>query len=119
MIFSVPESQMKHHGMDMSSHYLGMWFNFLISSFVLTTSVAYIAQRMRKKDVELSFMREAQLRQEQLLAHAKSQRSSLTLSVYKENVASYNFYRSQAFTVVSEQVDKHTGHQEYTMSTDT
>lgn len=68
MIFSVPESQMKHHGMDMSSHYLGMWFNFLISSLVLTTSVAYIAQRMRKKDVELSFMREAQLRQEKLLA---------------------------------------------------
>ncbi|MCL1056724.1 HAMP domain-containing histidine kinase [Shewanella gelidimarina] len=68
MIFSVPESAMKHHGMDMSSHYLGMWFNFLISSLVLTTSVAYIAQRMRKQDVELSFMREAQLRQEKLLA---------------------------------------------------
>ena len=59
---------MKHHGMDMSSHYLGMWFNFLISSLVLTTSVAYIAKRMRKQDVELSFMREAQLRQEKLLA---------------------------------------------------
>ncbi|GIU22483.1 ATP-binding protein [Shewanella sp. MBTL60-007] len=68
MIFSVPESQMKHHGMDMSSHYLGMWFNFLISALVLTTSVAYIAQRMRKQEVELSYMREAQLRQERLLA---------------------------------------------------
>lgn len=30
MIFTVPESQMQHHGMDMSSHYLGMWFNFVI-----------------------------------------------------------------------------------------
>ncbi|GIU44552.1 histidine kinase [Shewanella sairae] len=68
MIFSVPESQMKHHGMDMSSHYLGMWFNFLISSLVLTTSVAYIAQRMRKQEVELGYMREAQLRQERLIA---------------------------------------------------
>ncbi|WP_041411253.1 ATP-binding protein [Shewanella pealeana] len=68
MIFSVPESQMKHHGMDMSSHYLGMWFNFLISALVLTTSVAYIAQRMRKQEVELGYMREAQLRQERLLA---------------------------------------------------
>ncbi|WP_375087923.1 sensor histidine kinase [Shewanella youngdeokensis] len=68
MIFYVQESPMAHHGMDMSSHYLGMWFNFLISSLVLTTSVAYIAQRMRKQDVELSFMREAQLRQEKLLA---------------------------------------------------
>lgn len=68
MIFSVPESQMKHHGMDMSSHYLGMWFNFLISSLVLTTSVAYIAQRMRKQEIELGYMREAQLRQERLIA---------------------------------------------------
>ncbi|WP_299804597.1 sensor histidine kinase KdpD [uncultured Shewanella sp.] len=68
MIFAVPESQMKHHGMDMSSHYLGMWFNFLISALVLTTSVAYIAQRMRKQEVELGYMREAQLRQERLLA---------------------------------------------------
>ncbi|MGS0683364.1 sensor histidine kinase [Shewanella sp. 125m-7] len=68
MIFSVPESQVKHHGMDMSSHYLGMWFNFLISALVLTTSVAYIAQRMRKQEVELGYMREAQLRQERLLA---------------------------------------------------
>lgn len=68
MIFSVPESQMKHHGMDMSSHYLGMWFNFVISSLVLTTSVAYIAQRMRKQEVELGYMREAQLRQERLIA---------------------------------------------------
>lgn len=52
----------------------------------------------------------------QLLSHAKSQRAVLSLSVYKENEASYQFYLSQGFKVVSEQLDEHTGHPEYTMS---
>ncbi|TOK35100.1 GNAT family N-acetyltransferase, partial [Vibrio parahaemolyticus] len=52
----------------------------------------------------------------QLLSHAKAQRAVLSLSVYKENQASYQFYLSQGFKVVSEQVDEHTGHSEYTMS---
>lgn len=51
-----------------------------------------------------------------LINHAKEQRFSLTLSVYKENVASLNFYLSQGFTIMSEQIDEHTGHQEYTMN---
>ncbi|EGQ7940760.1 N-acetyltransferase [Vibrio vulnificus] len=52
----------------------------------------------------------------QLLSHAKTQRAELSLSVYKENQASYLFYLSQGFKVVSEQLDEHTGHPEYTMS---
>ncbi|EEX92070.1 GCN5-related N-acetyltransferase [Vibrio orientalis CIP 102891 = ATCC 33934] len=52
----------------------------------------------------------------QLLSHAKAQRAVLSLSVYKENQASYQFYLSQGFQVVSEQLDDHTGHPEYTMS---
>ncbi len=68
MIFTVPDSQMQMHGMDMSSHYLGMWFNFVISALVMTSSVALIARRMRKQDAELAQVRESQLRQEQLLA---------------------------------------------------
>jgi len=55
----------------------------------------------------------------QLLTHAKSQRVMLTLSVYKENQASYRFYLSQGFKVVNEQLDEHTGHLEYTMSAGT
>jgi putative acetyltransferase len=51
----------------------------------------------------------------QLMAHAKNQRTTLTLSVYKENEASCQFYLSQGFKVVSEQADEHTGHLEYTM----
>ncbi len=68
MLYSIPSDQMQHHGMDMGSHYLGMWLNFVISSLVLTTSVAFIAKRMRRQADELAYMREAQLRQEQLLA---------------------------------------------------
>lgn len=52
----------------------------------------------------------------QLLNHAKAQRTVINLSVYKENQASYQFYLSQGFKVVSEQLDEHTGHPEYTMS---
>lgn len=52
----------------------------------------------------------------QLLDHAKQQRDRLTLSVYKQNHASYQFYLSQGFTVVSEQADEHTRQPEYTMS---
>ncbi|EGQ7769626.1 N-acetyltransferase [Vibrio parahaemolyticus] len=55
----------------------------------------------------------------QLLNHAKAQRAILSLSVYKENQASYQFYLSQGFAVVSEQLDEHTGHSEYTMSSGT
>jgi putative acetyltransferase len=55
----------------------------------------------------------------QLIAHAKEQCSTLTLNVYTENVASYQFYLSQGFIVVSEQVCEHTGHMEYTMSSNT
>lgn len=52
----------------------------------------------------------------QLIAHAKQQRDALSLSVYKENDDSYQFYLTQGFKVVSEQLDEHTGHQEYTMT---
>ncbi|HCE4658674.1 TPA: N-acetyltransferase [Vibrio parahaemolyticus] len=55
----------------------------------------------------------------QLLSHAKAQRAILSLSVYKENQASYQFYLSHGFAVVSEQLDEHTGHPEYTMSSGT
>jgi putative acetyltransferase len=52
----------------------------------------------------------------QLISHAKTKRDTLNLNVYKENERSYQFYLSQGFKVVSEQVDEHTGHLEYTMT---
>ncbi len=50
-----------------------------------------------------------------LISDAKSKRSELTLSVYKENVDSYHFYLFQGFKIVREQIDEHTGHPEYVM----
>ncbi|RYU64381.1 N-acetyltransferase [Aliivibrio finisterrensis] len=55
----------------------------------------------------------------QLIAHAKERCPMLTLNVYTENVASYHFYLSQGFTVISDQVCEHAGHMEYTMSSNT
>ncbi len=52
----------------------------------------------------------------QLLAHAKTQREVLTLTVYTENIPSFQFYLSQGFKPIKEQVDEQTGHHEYYMS---
>ena len=51
----------------------------------------------------------------QLIDHAKQRRPMLTLSVYKENQASYQFYLSQGFKIEPEQADPHTEHLEYVM----
>lgn len=51
----------------------------------------------------------------QLMKHAKLECPNLSLSVYKENHATIEFYLSQGFSIVSEQADEYTGHQEYTM----
>ena len=51
----------------------------------------------------------------QLMKHAKLECPNLSLSVYLENQVSIGFYLSQGFEIVSEQVDEHTGHQEYFM----
>ena len=51
-----------------------------------------------------------------LLEHARSLRSPLTLTVYKENTPSCSFYLSQIFTVIKEQIDTETGRVEYLMT---
>lgn len=53
----------------------------------------------------------------ELLDDAKRRRRVLTLSVYKENTASCQFYLEQGFSIIREQVDEHTGHLEYIMRT--
>ncbi|MDC9592428.1 GNAT family N-acetyltransferase [Xenorhabdus sp. IM139775] len=50
-----------------------------------------------------------------LVNDAKNRRTELTLSVYQQNQTSYEFYLSQGFSVVSEEVDENTGCQEYFM----
>ncbi len=50
-----------------------------------------------------------------LIKHAKQQRKSLFLSVYKDNKNSIAFYSKQGFESIGEQVDKHTGYTELKM----
>ena len=50
-----------------------------------------------------------------LIHHANLECPNLSLNVYKENQATIQFYLSQGFSIVSEQSDEHTGHQEYSM----
>lgn len=50
-----------------------------------------------------------------LIQHAKTKRKSMTLLVYKSNIASVKFYLSQGFSIVGEGIDENTGHAEYSM----
>lgn len=50
-----------------------------------------------------------------LLDDAKGRRQSLRLTVYKENTPSIKFYEKHGFTLLSEQIDEHTGHAELVM----
>ncbi len=49
----------------------------------------------------------------QLVDHVKAMRDSLDANVYKQNHRALEFYRSQGFRVVDEQVCQHTGCEEY------
>ncbi|MFC3679466.1 hypothetical protein [Bacterioplanoides pacificum] len=51
----------------------------------------------------------------QWLDHAKNRRRVLTLTVYKENQASCQFYLLQGFRALNERLDDHTGQPEYVM----
>jgi putative acetyltransferase len=51
----------------------------------------------------------------QLVAKSKQARRNLSLTVYKSNQKSVEFYKKCGFKTVSEQVDEHTGHPELLM----
>lgn len=50
-----------------------------------------------------------------LLQHAQSKTKNLKLTVYKKNIASFNFYKKHGFNKISEQIDSHTGEIEILM----
>ncbi|XOB61079.1 N-acetyltransferase [Campylobacterota bacterium DY0563] len=55
----------------------------------------------------------------ELIRKAKSLRSLLTLTVYSENIDSVEFYKKQDFTIIKEQIDKHTNRNELVMQWNT
>lgn len=52
---------------------------------------------------------------QQLMNKAKSLRTKLNLTVYKENLRSVVFYRKCGFVIIKGKVDEHTGHVEILM----
>ncbi|MGB0894792.1 MAG: sensor histidine kinase [Parashewanella sp.] len=67
MLYFSPETEHMMH-MNMSSHYLGMWLNFILSTLVINSSLLLISKKLRHRDFQLSQLRESQLKQEQLVA---------------------------------------------------
>jgi two-component system sensor histidine kinase RegB len=66
----------EHHTMHVSEssqvnwHVVGMWLNFVLSTFLITYFVVRIARTLRRRNTELADLREQQLRDEQLLGIA-------------------------------------------------
>ncbi len=67
-----PASGHQHHSNPntISLHTMGMWFNFLISSLLITYFVVKMAEALREQDAQLAHLREDNMRDEQLMAVA-------------------------------------------------
>jgi GNAT superfamily N-acetyltransferase/limonene-1,2-epoxide hydrolase len=50
-----------------------------------------------------------------MIEKAKTLRSRLNLTVYKENTKSTGFYKNCGFEIIEEKIDEHTGHTEFLM----
>ena len=100
---------------DMREIYLPMGITYIyhenekIKGFVSvcnnTLAAIFVSPKMQGKGIG-----------RQLMNKAKEISSDLNLSVYKENQKSVDFYRKCGFSIVKEQVDKHTGHPELIMN---
>ncbi|MGL4601235.1 MAG: N-acetyltransferase [Plesiomonas sp.] len=53
----------------------------------------------------------------ELLAHAKQQMETLTLTVYAENLDAVRLYKKHGFSIQNEQPNPYTGHKEFVMAT--
>lgn len=53
-----------------NAHYLGMWFNFLVSAVLIAWFVARMAQTVREQDQAINQQRESQIYDEQILSIA-------------------------------------------------
>ncbi|WP_051201772.1 sensor histidine kinase [Ferrimonas senticii] len=67
LIWQMPKMMVMHE-MDMTEHYHGMWVSFLLSVVVIALVVGTMAKMIAKRERAIALQREAQLRQEQLLA---------------------------------------------------
>lgn len=67
-ISAIAPSHHHHGGGDNSLHILGMWANFAISAGIIIYFISRMASALKIQQQEIALQREAQLRDEQLLA---------------------------------------------------
>lgn len=65
LLFKMPQHTMHH--MDMTSHFIGMWVNFVISASVIALVVGAMNRALHSRERIIASTREKQLRAEQLV----------------------------------------------------
>lgn len=67
MFFQVPLTKHPYHDATMNLHLWGMWYGFILSAFLIAYFVSRISSNLRKNQQLLAEMREASLRDEQII----------------------------------------------------
>lgn len=65
LLFKMPQHAMHH--MDMASHFVGMWVNFVVSAIVIALVIGTMNRALHHRERAIANAREAQLRNEQLV----------------------------------------------------
>ncbi len=65
LLFKMPQHAMHH--MDMTSHFVGMWVNFVISAIVIALVIGTMNRALHHRERTIAKARESQLRNEQLV----------------------------------------------------
>lgn len=68
MFFQVPLSSHRHHDETVNLHLWGMWYGFILSVFLIAYFVSRISLNLRDHQQLLAKVREASLRDEQIIA---------------------------------------------------
>ncbi|MCQ8878527.1 ATP-binding protein [Pseudoalteromonas shioyasakiensis] len=65
LLYKMPQHSMHH--MDMTSHFVGMWVNFVISASVIALVIGTMNRALHSRERTIASVREKQLRNEQLV----------------------------------------------------
>lgn len=65
LLFKMPQHVMHH--MDMTSHFVGMWVNFVVSAIVIAFVIGTMNRALHHRERTIAKARETQLRNEQLV----------------------------------------------------
>lgn len=65
LLYKMPQHSMHH--MDMTSHFVGMWVNFVISASVIALVIGTMNRALHSRERTIAKVREKQLRSEQLV----------------------------------------------------